>query len=218
MTDEGSLVLYADSNFFSPYVLSVFVSLTEKGIPFEMKTVDLQAQEHCQSAYANISFSRRVPTLVQGKFSLSESSAICEYLEEQYPFPHYPRIYPAGLRARAIARELQAWLRSDLLPIRVERSTEVIFCGRQEGVLSEGAIAATEKLFAAANRLLNEGSRYLFGNWCIADTDLAVMLNRLVANGDDVPDNLKTYALRQWERPSVQAWLQLSQAQRMLVE
>lgn len=209
MANEGSLVLYADSNFFSPYVLSVFVSLTEKGIPFEIKTVDLQAQENCQSAYAEISFSRRVPTLVQGNFSLSESSAICEYLEEQYPFPHYPRIYPAGVKARAVARELQAWLRSDLMPIREERSTEVIFCGRQAGQLSEGAIAATEKLFAAAERLLGEGNDHLFGDWCIADTDLALMLNRLVANGDNVPDRLRAYTLKQWQCPAIQAWVQL---------
>lgn len=210
MANEGIWILYADSNFFSPYVLSVFVSLTEKGIPFEVKTVDLQAQENCQSAYTEISLSRRVPTLVQGKFSLSESSAICEYLEEQYPFPHYPRIYPAGLRARAVARELQAWLRSDLMPIREERSTEVIFCGRQAEPLSESAIASTEKLFAAAERLLSQGNDCLFGEWCIADTDLAIMLNRLVANGDDVPDLLKAYTLKQWQRPSIQAWLQLS--------
>ena len=210
MADE-SLVLYADSNFLSPYVLSVFVSLTEKGIPFEIKTVDLQAQENCQLSYVEISLSRRVPTLVQGKFSLSESSAISEYLEEQYPFPPYPRVYPAGVRARAIARELQAWLRSDLMPIRAERSTEVIFCGRPGEVLSESAIAATEKLFAAAERLLGEGNDCLFGDWCIADTDLAVMLNRLVSNGDRVPDALKAYTLRQWQRPAIQAWVQLAQ-------
>ena len=209
MADEGSLVLYADSNFFSPYVLSVFVSLTEKGIPFEIETVDLQAQAHYQSAYTKISLSRRVPTLVQGNFSLSESSAICEYVDEQYPAPHYPRIYPAGLRARAVAREIQAWLRSDLMPIREERSTEVIFCGRQERALSDGAIASTEKLFAAAEQLLDKGNDYLFGDWCIADTDLAVMLNRLVAHGDDVPEVLRAYTLKQWQRPAVQAWLQL---------
>ncbi len=152
---EG-LVLYADLNFFSPYVLSVFVSLTEKGIPFDIKTVDLRVQENYQSAYTEISFSRRVPALVQGKFSLSESSAICEYLEEQHPFPHYPRIYPVGFRSRAIARELQAWLRSDLMPFREERSTQVMSCGQQEKPLSERAIAATEKLFSAVEQLLGE--------------------------------------------------------------
>jgi glutathione S-transferase len=30
------------------------------------------------------------------------------------------------------------------------------------------------------------------------------MLNRLVINGDAVPERLKTYATQQWQRPSVQ--------------
>ena len=32
---------------------------------------------------------------------------------------------------------------------------------------------------------------------CIADVDLALMLNRLVLNGDEVPTRLATYAQRQ---------------------
>ena len=59
-----------------------------------------------------------------------------------------------------------------------------------------------------AGQLLPEGSDHLFGDWCIADTDLAMMLKRLVVNGDAVPERLKTYATRQWERPSVRHWLQ----------
>lgn len=40
------------------------------------------------------------------------------------------------------------------------------------------------------------------------------MLNRLVAHGDDVPDNLKRYTLEQWQRPSMPSWLRLAQLQR----
>jgi len=49
----------------------------------------------------------------------------------------------------------------------------------------------------------------LFDAWCIADVDLALMLNRLVLNGDAVPARLADYAKRQWERPSVRAWVTL---------
>ena len=40
-----------------------------------------------------------------------------------------------------------------------------------------------------------------------ADTELAVMLSRLVKNGDPVPAKLKDYVEHQWQRPSLQAWL-----------
>jgi glutathione S-transferase len=33
------------------------------------------------------------------------------------------------------------------------------------------------------------------------------MLNRLVLNGDAVPEHLAVYAARQWQRPSVQLWV-----------
>jgi Glutathione S-transferase, C-terminal domain len=37
-------------------------------------------------------------------------------------------------------------------------------------------------------------------NWCIGETDLALMLSRLVRNGDDVPEKLARYANQQWQR------------------
>ncbi|MCA3783732.1 MAG: glutathione S-transferase, partial [Burkholderia sp.] len=50
---------------------------------------------------------------------------------------------------------------------------------------------------------------HLFGEWSIADVDLAVMLNRLVLNDDPVPQRLADYARGQWERASVQRWVKL---------
>jgi len=43
----------------------------------------------------------------------------------------------------------------------------------------------------------------------IADTDLALMLNRLAMHEDVMPDRLREYARQQWARPSVKAWLAL---------
>ena len=37
------------------------------------------------------------------------------------------------------------------------------------------------------------------------------MLNRLVMHGDPVPERVRHYAHKQWQRPSVQAWLALSE-------
>jgi glutathione S-transferase len=47
----------------------------------------------------------------------------------------------------------------------------------------------------------------LIGEWCIADTDLGLMLNRLILHGDPVPQKLKDYAAGQWQRASVQEWV-----------
>ena len=203
---QPPLRLYVDSLFTSPYAMSVFVTLREKGLAFDTVTLDLDAGQNQTADFARLSVTRRVPTLVEGDFALSESSAITEYLEQVYPTTP---VYPADPKQRARARQVQAWLRSDLLPIRQERSTLVVFCGQKRPPLSPEAEAAANKLISAAEALLVGNPTNLFGEWSIADADLALMLNRLILNGDRVPAALVDYAQRQWQRPSVQAWVNL---------
>ena len=145
-----------------------------------------------------------VPTLVDGEFSLSESSAITEYLDEVCPGT---ALYPSDPKTKARARQLQAWLRSDLMQLRQERSTIVVFYQPSPQPLSPAADIAAKKLFRAAESLLAHGGENLFGSWSIADVDLALMLNRLVLNGDPVPARLAHYARLQWQRPSVLEWV-----------
>lgn len=205
-------ILYVDSLLISPYAMSVFVTLTEKGIPFQIKKVDLEAHENNRPDYAALSITQRVPMLTCGDFSLSESSAISEFLDELYPAPHHATVYPRDIHARARARQIQAWLRSSFFALREERSTEVVFGKPSAAPLSAAAQVEIAKLFAAVAGLLRDGSENLFGEWCIADMDLALMLNRLVLNGDNVPKKMADYAGRQWQRPAVQLWVNMERS------
>ncbi|MYM29353.1 glutathione transferase [Duganella sp. CY15W] len=198
--------LYVDSLYTSPYALSAFVALTEKGLPFSVKTVDLGSGEQRLAGYADRALTGRVPALVEGDFVLTESSAITEYLEESFPAPEYVRLYPADRRQRAQARQIQAWVRSDLVPVRLERDTETVFFKKPCAPLTDTAQQAAAKLVHVAGHLV-QGPQNLFGDWSLADTDLAIMLSRLVRNGDAVPQKLQEYVDFQWQRPSLQAWL-----------
>ncbi|HEY4038172.1 MAG TPA: glutathione transferase [Burkholderiaceae bacterium] len=198
--------LYVDFNYLSPYAVSAFVALKEKAVPFELIPLDLAAGAHREPAFARASITQRVPTLVDGEFVLSESSAIDEYLEDVYPGTP---LYPSEPKARARARQIQAWLRSDLMPIRQERSTEVVFCAPVDRPLSDEAKACAARLFAAGFELLGSRRDTLFDRWSIVDIDLAMMLNRLALNGDAVPATLADYANKQWQRPSMQQWVKL---------
>jgi glutathione S-transferase len=202
---DHPLQLYVDAQFCSPYALSAFVALHEKGLAFDVITVDLAANANHAADFAGRSLTHRVPTLVHDDFSLSESSAITEYLDEI--FPSRPRLYPTDARQRARARQVQAWLRSDLMPIRQERPTEIVFYGPVSRALSQDALAAAHRLYEAAQSLLSAGDMSLFGSWSIADIDLSMMLNRLVMNGDAVPPSLAAYATHHWHHPAVQLWM-----------
>jgi glutathione S-transferase len=196
--------LYIDSRYTSPYAMSVFVALREKQLAFDLHTIDLEAGRNHEAGFARASLTHRVPTLIDGEFALSESSAIAEYLDDAYP---QSRLYPTDIRQRARARQVQAWLRSDLMPIRQERPTDVIFHRPSSQPLSESARAAARVLFEAAGELLQHGGDHLFGHWSIADADLALMLQRLIANGDEVPARVEQYARLQWARPSITEWV-----------
>ncbi len=81
---SSNLRLYADAQFASPYAMSVLVALYEKGLLFELVTVDLANNANLEPEYVASSLTQRVPTLVHDSFALSESSAITEYLDEVF--------------------------------------------------------------------------------------------------------------------------------------
>ena len=198
----------------SPYVLSCFVALTEKKLPFEVQTVKLHEAAQHSASYVNTSFTARVPALVDGDFSLSESSAIVEYLEDKWPAPEHASLLPRDLQQRARARQLMSWLRSDLVPIREERSSEYVFYPTDSlppfAPLSTAARRAVTKLVSFAERVVPADGGPLFGAWCIADTDLAMMLQRLVKTSEPLAAPLLAFAEREWRRPSVQSFINVS--------
>lgn len=201
----SDLVLFSDAFSISPYAMSAFVALEEKGLAYHLVHVGLHRGEHLDPTYK--ARTGRVPSLQHGDFVLAESNAIAEYLEDAFPAPKHPRLLPEDLRERAVAREVMAWLRSDMLPIREERPTTSIFIKRAMQPLSEAARAARRRLIAGCERLIAPGRSTLFAHWCLADTDLSVMLQRLNLNGDELPPALKSFAEENWKRPSVAKWL-----------
>ena len=203
---SASLTLYVDANFLSPYAMSAFVALTEKAQAFEIRLVDLDAGEQRMQPYQHRAPTCRIPALTHDGFHLSESSAITEYLEDVYAPPEHVALYPADRQQRARARQLQAWLRSDLVALRTERPTEHVFHEPPGTALTDSAQAAANKLVRVAGLLLVPGQSDLFGQWSIADIELALMLKRLA--GEELPDWLRDYADAQWQRPSVQTWLE----------
>jgi glutathione S-transferase len=196
-----TLTLFADTFWISPYVFSCFVALREKGLDFSVEPVALQSKEQHAPEYRDRTLTGRVPALRHGDFWLAESQAIVEYLDDA--FPDAPRVLPREIEARARARQILAWLRSDLMPIREERSTATMFYERATIPLSTAGEAAAARLVRVAELLVPASAGSLFGAWSQADSDLAFMLQRLLLNGHALPSKVRAYAEHEWERPSV---------------
>ncbi|HTQ03338.1 MAG TPA: glutathione transferase [Polyangiaceae bacterium] len=206
----ATLTLFGERNLDSPFVFTVFVALKEKGVPFTLRLLDLSRGEQREPGFVERSLTARVPTLAAGDFSISESLAIVEYLDETFAPPRHARLLPEAVEERARARQVLGWLRSDLAALRRERPTSSIFFPRERATapLSDAARADAEKLVRITSTLL-DGRASPFDGWSIAEADLAMALMRLVANDDPVPGPVRDYVETQWRRPSVAAWVAL---------
>lgn len=61
------------------------LTLYEKGLPFEKNRLDPAAFEHHTDWFKAINPRGQVPALVDGAHVITESTVICEYLEDEYP-------------------------------------------------------------------------------------------------------------------------------------
>ena len=204
-----TIALYVDRFWISPYAYSSFVALEEKRVPYTAVEIALDRKEQLGEAFRAGSLTNRVPAIEHDGFWLSESSAIAEYLEDEYPAPGHPALFPEDPRHRGRARQLMAWIRSDLMPIRNERATHTMFYARAAQPMSTVCQQAAARLVGVADRLIGESNRagQLFPQWSLADADLGFMLMRLVLNSEKVPMRVAAYAQAQWDRPSSRAWV-----------
>jgi glutathione S-transferase len=204
----ADFTLYAEPFYFSPYVFSSFVALREKNVLFDVVEVALAGGEQELPRYATPSVTGRIPSLDHAGFRLAESSAIAEYLEDVLPPPAHPRLLPAPVRDRARARQVMAWLRSDLGALREERSTATMFYRFRLRPLSDAALKDAQRLLRVAEQLVPASGGPLFGEWSLVDAELAFTLHRLILNADAVPERVAAYARAQWGRPSVREFVE----------
>ena len=79
-------------------------ALQELGVPFEAETVNLAQGEHHKAPYLRVNPAAKLPALVDGDQTLTESGAILLYLAEKFP---EKGLMPRALTERA---QLYRWL------------------------------------------------------------------------------------------------------------
>ncbi|WP_323119001.1 maleylacetoacetate isomerase [Burkholderia alba] len=93
----------------------VRIALALKDLPFEYRPVNLRAGEQRAPHYVeDVNPSASVPVLVDGAFSLAQSLAIIDYLDQRHP---EPRLIPADPAARARVLELANLIACDIHPV-----------------------------------------------------------------------------------------------------
>lgn len=201
------LTLFAESSWMSPWVFHAMVALEEKLLPYRLEVVSLPLTGETRAQFERQGVLARVPMLVHGDTWITESLAISEYLAETFPSPDHPRLFPANLAERARARQIMSFLRTSLFALREARPTSSVFGRPNPRPMSDPAREEAAELERVALAVLPDDRGAMFGAWCIADTDLALALMRLIANQDPIDRRLVNYALAQFDRTSVRRFV-----------
>ncbi|ANK79823.1 MAG: glutathione S-transferase [Rhizobiales bacterium NRL2] len=191
----------------SSYAQKVKIALREKGVAFDREVPEVLGSGRSGGRFAEASPRLEVPTLIDGDFSVFDSTIILEYLEDRFP---EPPLLPADPAARAEARMIE-----DVCDTLYEAVNwgigEIVWFRRAEGEKREAMLATAARQTAELHRWLAGklgGMRWFGGeNFGWADLSVAPYFNRSFhwELGDWRDGPLAEWRARLAERPSVQA-------------
>lgn len=141
--------------FRSSAAYRVRIALNLKGLAPEHRSIHLLKGEQHTAAFRAINPQGFVPYLVEDDFTLSQSLAIIEYLDEIYPDPP---LMPADAKTRAVARQIAQMIACDIHPVNNKRildkltsdfaATEAMKAGWYCGFIHDGFVAIEALLVA----------------------------------------------------------------------
>ncbi len=201
------LTLYVDGYFVNQWDASCVVALEEKRLVYSTARALLRDGRGVTPALVDRTNIGRVPALQHGDVWLTESGAIIEYLEEAFPAPSYPRLFPEDPHARAKVRQWMAFVRSDLWALRIERSWWMcVYSEPQPPPLSRDGERDSRELVDVVDRLVRSGELDP-AHWNMAHADFALTLMRLSQTSYPLPDRVRMFLDAAIQRPSMRAYL-----------
>lgn len=199
----GFKLVIANKNY-SSWSMRPWVAMTAFGIPFEEVRIAL-GRPDTTARIAQYSSAGRVPVLVDGKTTVWDSLAICEYLAEQFP---EKEMWPYDIAARAMARSICAEMHSGFTGLRsaMWMNIRASFPGKGRTPQAQADIARICEIWETCL----EGSapnQFLFGNFSIADAYFSPVVMRFRTYGVWMPPALQAYMDRVQAHPAVARWM-----------
>lgn len=206
-----ALMIYGST--ISPFVRKVRVALAEKGVEYQVDPINPFT---APPQFLAISPLKRIPafrdTDLPEPNHLSDSSVICDYLENKFP---KPALYPSDPYQRARALWYEEYADSILAQtvgggLFFERVVKKIMKGQTDETVCQATL--TQKLpplFDYLEKELGDKQFLAGGAFSIADISVATMIVNFEHAGETVDTGrwpkLAAYVKRMHERPSFKA-------------
>ena len=212
----SDLKLFVGEKNISSWSMRAWAALTHKGVPFEEMPLALKGDKDRARRRA-VSPTGKVPVLHHKGMAIPDSLAIIEYLEETFPAPQHPALWPKDAAERAHARWLAAAMHSGFMGMREGMSFNTCFLKTRPAPTAAALADAAELLgfleVALAKKRAGSGP-YLFGAFGAADAMYAPAAVRLIAY--EVPAGASPLAhayLREVvAAPAVKPWMDAARA------
>jgi len=157
-----------------PCSLVPFVALTEAGVDFDVKTINLRIQQQGLPEFTRINPKHKVPLLVADGKPLSENVAIQLWIARNFP---HAELLPTDPWEELQATAMLSWFASGFHPHLSRINSPKKFCGQEEaedGVVRLAKDALTEQIGIAEMALAHR--EFFFDHFTTADVYFFLVL------------------------------------------
>lgn len=169
--------LYIGNTNYSSWSFRAWLTMKQAGMIFDEVIIPLRTNK-TDKLISEVSPSKTVPCLHHNGKIIWDSLAICEYINELYP---QANLYPEDTYLRAIARSVCSEMHSSFIPLRSECPMDIMRNEPKE--VSDAVIKNLTRIDEIWSYCfaLSKSSKYLFGDFGIADAFFAPVVSRIVS-------------------------------------
>lgn len=196
--------LYIGNKNYSSWSLRAWLMLAKSGVQFSETQLVLDTPNFYQ-ALESVTPTLKVPTLVDGKITVWDSLAICEYINDAYLSG---KAWPQNLQQKAEARAIACEMHSGFNALRNEMPMNIR--AKRHLKLTEQAqidISRVEQIWGKQHELFSKKGGWLFGEWSIADAMFAPVVLRFKTYGIKINKNATAYMQQTLACTVLQEWI-----------
>jgi glutathione S-transferase len=189
-----------------------FVMLEECGAKYERMPLNMKEGQHKSPEFLKLNPNGKIPTLVDGDFTLWESLAINRYLATKYK----PEMLGKSPQEQALVEQWSVWSLAELQPPLVDLIIQMFFV--PEAKRDQALIQRAHEKYPRFLKVLDAhlaGREYMVGtSFTLADVNVASTVNIAFGVGVDLSSypNILTWVKIMQKRPAFQKVAEMAKA------